>query len=550
MIAAVMLYAIAIALIFGAAAFTAETLLRARRLPTRGVWATSLLASVMVPVLALLLAARMPRPHAHRVTSAGIHTSTEKAGWPSSHMSTPRTLLQAPGNLSWPTFPEVDSLLIALCVLSSVGTLGLLAGGSIGYRHNARRWRPGKVCGVSLFIADRTGPAVFGVVRPRIVIPSWLTEAPRATQSIAIDHEREHIAAGDPLLVAATLLLVALVPWNAPLWWQLRRLRFAIEIDCDSRLLGNGVDAVAYGEALLAVGRRRRSGMPLGAMAMIESVSQLERRVRFMLIETPRRSSVLTGALVALVLALGATAAELDPPVMGLRKPPPAPGDQSFELGQRMAAVVADRYPRLLKDKTNGVPLVTVLFRPDGSVDRSSYQLLGNEKEFKSTEESEESYARRLGVPAQEIQYVGLEGVQSPSTGQTILVAFTERKLPGRADSGEPDWSSLVKAPDTREIDRLLVERYFADALKAGVAANQRLWVLLDSEGRVLRTGIDASGDTGQVLKERFPGIETQYETATPVTDQALKPRRDLSGRPLQLLSIWLRKDSPVPQGF
>jgi beta-lactamase regulating signal transducer with metallopeptidase domain len=545
MIAAVMLYATAISLIFAAAAFTVEGLLRQRRLPTRGVWAAALLASLILPVLAVLLEAPASRLGAHQVTSAGSQAGSEKARRPASHLPTSRALLQPPRNLSWPTYPEVDSLLVALWALSSIGALGLLAAASIACRHNARRWRPGKVCGVSLFIAERTGPAVFGVVRPRIVIPAWLTEAPCATQAIVVDHEQEHIAARDPMLVAAALILVALAPWNAPLWWQLRRLRFAIETDCDSRLLGDGVDAVAYGEALLAVGRPR-SGIPLGAMAMIESVSQLERRVRLMIGDTPRRSAVLTGALVALVLALGATAAELAPPAMELRKLPPAPGAQSFELGQRMAAVVAERYPQLLNEKTNGVPLVTVLFKRDGSVDRSRYQLLGSEKEFKPTEES---YARRLGVPAEEIQYVGLEGVRSPSTGQTILVAFTERKQPGHLDSAVPDWSNVVKAPDTREIDRLLVERYFANALEAGVAANQRLWVLFDSEGRVLRTGIDTSSGTESVLKDRFPGIETQYETATPVTDQTLEPRRDLGGQPLQLLCIWLKKGSPVPRG-
>jgi beta-lactamase regulating signal transducer with metallopeptidase domain len=539
-IAAAMLYAILMALLLGAAAYAAERLLGERRLPTRGIWATSLVASVAVPAVAMLLSARSVAVRMEPVTLTKAEASSQVTR--PAHAYANFTL--SPHNLAWPSLPELDPFLAVFWIASSSGVLALLAVASLRFRHNARGWQRWKLDDATIVVADRTGPAVFGVLRPRIVIPNWLTEESASTRSIAIDHERQHIAARDPLLFAAALLLVVLIPWNVPLWWQLRRLRFAIEVDCDSRLLSHGVDAIAYGETLLAVGGRR-SRMPIGAIAMIESVSQLERRVRLMLSDTPRRSSVITGALITLVLALGASAAELDPPAMELRKLPPAP---SSELGQKMAAVVAERYPRLLSEKAKGVPLVTVLFKADGSVDRATYELLPNREEFKPTEES---YARRLGIPAKEIAYVGIEGVQSPATGQTVLVAFTERKPPGHEVTGAPWVSAVVKTPDSREIDRSLAERYFADVLKQGVAAHQRLWVLLDSEGRVLRTGQDASGSSpiDHVLKTRFPGIETQYVTATPVTDQALKLRRILTGEPLQIFCIWLRKGSPLPQG-
>ena len=35
-------------------------------------------------------------------------------------------------------------------------------------------------------------------------------------------------------------MAVVLMPWNLPLWWQWRRLRFAIEVDCDARVLASG----------------------------------------------------------------------------------------------------------------------------------------------------------------------------------------------------------------------------------------------------------------------------------------------------------------------
>jgi len=38
---------------------------------------------------------------------------------------------------------------------------------------------------------------------------------------------------------------------------QLRRLRCAIEVDCDARVLKAGHDTASYGETLIVVGQRR-----------------------------------------------------------------------------------------------------------------------------------------------------------------------------------------------------------------------------------------------------------------------------------------------------
>ncbi len=92
---------------------------------------------------------------------------------------------------------------------------------------------------------------------------------PTAVQSLILEHERQHMLARDPLLLRAGILLVMLVPWNLPLWWQLRRLRLAIELDCDARVLGSGADAIRYAEVLLGVVRRVTT-VPVGVVAMSE----------------------------------------------------------------------------------------------------------------------------------------------------------------------------------------------------------------------------------------------------------------------------------------
>jgi bla regulator protein blaR1 len=65
-----------------------------------------------------------------------------------------------------------------------------------------------------------------------------------------------HIAARDPWLLLLALAIVVAAPWNLPLWWELRRLRFAIEVDCDARVVSRGADVRTYGEVLLAVGQQ------------------------------------------------------------------------------------------------------------------------------------------------------------------------------------------------------------------------------------------------------------------------------------------------------
>ena len=78
--------------------------------------------------------------------------------------------------------------------------------------------------------------------------------------------------------LAAHFALIAM-PWNVALWWQLMRLRVAVELDCDARVLRDA-DARSYGDLLLEVARPRRRLMLMGATAFAERASQLERRIR------------------------------------------------------------------------------------------------------------------------------------------------------------------------------------------------------------------------------------------------------------------------------
>jgi len=201
-----------------------------------------------------------------------------------------------------------------LCV-SGLMLAALIGSGVLLFRR-IRAWRLETVAGTQVYVAENVGPAVVGLLRSRIVVPRWLLTAPEAQQGAVIAHEQSHLEAGDPLMLTIALSLLVLMPWNLPLWWQLRRLRRAIEVDCDIRVLRRGVDRKSYGETLLDVGARQ-SGYIGSVAAMSESRSFLEQRIKLIMSTSTKRWQLLGAALGLLSLGLFAVAAEVSPPNAG-----------------------------------------------------------------------------------------------------------------------------------------------------------------------------------------------------------------------------------------
>lgn len=109
------------------------------------------------------------------------------------------------------------------------------------------------VDGARVLVTDSVGPVTIGVLRPRVVVPRWVLALPEDRRRYVIRHEEEHRRAHDARLLAFAALLVCLMPWNPALWWQLRRLRLAVELDCDARVVAALGGARVYGELLLRV---------------------------------------------------------------------------------------------------------------------------------------------------------------------------------------------------------------------------------------------------------------------------------------------------------
>lgn len=142
------------------------------------------------------------------------------------------------------------------------------------------------VDGVPVIVTDRAGPATVGLWRARVLVPRWALALPAAQRKYVIHHEEEHRKAHDPRLIFLASLTFVLLPWNLALLWQLRRLRLAVEMDCDKRVVAALGDARTYGELLFKVAQAANRG-PRLQPGLVGGAGMLDRRLRALLIPAP-----------------------------------------------------------------------------------------------------------------------------------------------------------------------------------------------------------------------------------------------------------------------
>ena len=176
--------------------------------------------------------------------------------------------------------PEQAQLKLGWFVLSS-GMLILLALRSVWLLSHQRRWQKTTLLGTPVYLSGGIGPCVAGLLRPRIVMPVWLQLIPPRQQALLLAHAQCRLAARDPQLLALAYALIVLMPWNLPLWWQLHRLRFAIEVDCDARMLAHGHALRDYAKVLRRHGQYY-SGLTGAAPIVLGDPRALRRRRHLM----------------------------------------------------------------------------------------------------------------------------------------------------------------------------------------------------------------------------------------------------------------------------
>jgi beta-lactamase regulating signal transducer with metallopeptidase domain len=152
---------------------------------------------------------------------------------------------------------------------------------SVWLLSHQRRWQKTSLLGTPVYLSGGIGPCVAGLLRPRIVMPVWLQLIPPRQQALLLAHAQCRLAARDPQLLALAYALIVLMPWNLPLWWQLHRLRFAIEVDCDARMLAHGHALRDYATVLRRHGQYY-SGLTGAAPIVLGDPRALRRRRHLM----------------------------------------------------------------------------------------------------------------------------------------------------------------------------------------------------------------------------------------------------------------------------
>lgn len=302
-----MLYATSVSALLSVAAWLGERALRMKSAHTREVWLAALLSSLLIPCLPQWL------PQLSELITGDIGQRLVRL-----HQATTLQVLPSvafdlvPGSIG-PT-SGLDTILKVVWVAASIAMLLVLLLISAGTARQRVGWCKQVIHEQRIYVSADLGPAVVGLLRPAIVVPGWLLEAKPSLQRIVLAHEQSHIDARDPQLLLAALAVLLAMPWNVPLWWQLRRLRNAMEVDCDTRVLRAGYDRTRYGKVLLEVGERRSRKIGIAAFY---SHSFLERRIRIML-STPRNPwSFVAVGCGALSLAVVVAAAQISPPDAG-----------------------------------------------------------------------------------------------------------------------------------------------------------------------------------------------------------------------------------------
>jgi TonB family protein len=355
------------------------------------------------------------------------------------------------------------SLLFVACVLRVLWSV-----------HRARRrWRPAELDGARVYVTRDMGPAALGLGEGMIVLPAWALELDAGIRSLLLLHEREHVEAGDPRLVIAGLVLVAAMPWNPIIWFHLLRLRNAIELDCDARVLATGVDPRVYGSLLLEVGSRR-SRSPFVMATMAEPRVFLEERIRRIARWPLERRRGRSAALAAAALVLFATALSARDPL----RPPLLPG-----TGGAAPAASAPV----------GEPVDEPVGEPVGELAGAAGSGAGEQ----AAADAESHLDQGFMITAEDAE---------PAS----------RRGPARPVNQPPE---LLNAG---EVFRALLDGYPPMLRDAGVGGVAVVWFFVDTDGRVLRTQV-ATSSSQKALDETALSVASIMRFRPHVRDGQVK---------------------------
>lgn len=153
----------------------------------------------------------------------------------------------------------------------------------------------------------RAGPAVAGVLFPKIVVPADFADRYSAREQAAVmAHEQTHLRRQDPRVIAFASLLRCINWFNPLVHVAVHHLRMDQELACDAQVIERHPKARrAYADAMLktqlAVGR----SAPLGCHWPPQTPHPLAERITLLTAKRPNRALRMSGAGIIALAAFG-----------------------------------------------------------------------------------------------------------------------------------------------------------------------------------------------------------------------------------------------------
>lgn len=453
MTAAWMIYAAVVSLPVALFAWGAARLLRRHNVAERYVWMGALVLALAIPALRL-----MPRDQAEVAPPTVAPVIVLDLGLPDTVGVPNDGLLDRAGDLAvlgW----------LALSLL-----LGLRIGTSWWRLGRARsRWTEENIAGAEVFLTHDVGPAVFGIFRPRIVLPRWMRALPDAQLDNIVRHEIEHVRARDPIALAGVLLLRIALPWHPGVWFLTDGLLEAIEVDCDRRVLRGRRDVRGYGETVLTVAARMRPGPRQPVAAFSEPVRTIQKRLIAM--TQPRRTMGRVGMLALAAVGAVALVGACETPLPSGTEPPSAEPET-----------------RATPQEGSDGPTVTV------SVDGADEEL-----QARLQERAEELLDRMRAVQRGEVPVI-IDIPPTPAELREQRVSGDPRPLPEPAEdidpSERPVFTPFTQRPtmtNVSEAQAALESEYPRELRDAGIGGAVNLWFFIGTDGIVQNVQIQES---------------------------------------------------------
>lgn len=190
---------------------------------------------------------------------------------------------------------------------------------------------------------DGAGPAVVGILIPRVVVPADFEERyDPLERTLVLAHERAHIRTGDAQ-VNALAAFAQCLNWFNPLFYIARKaLRIDQELACDERVMRrHGAARRAYAEAMLKTQLASRA-LPLGCHWPALGARPLKQRIAMLTRRQPGRIMRLAGgaACLGLVGTGGVAAWAAQPAAVQYERPAQRNADAT--LGAELVETIKD----------------------------------------------------------------------------------------------------------------------------------------------------------------------------------------------------------------